>query len=344
MIGMKVGRNALATIMVALVAMGMFGGSPAAAQSQAVDVWMEVNTANPDWGCYVDTSVEVRNDSAVSGASVTLTLSDDYSGSIVSTETGTTDGSGIVYLGYDTSNAPSEKAWLEVTVNGAYVGGRTIWIGGNGCDGSPSVLDLSGDVPTITDQNAAPVSVDTATSGGTFLDPVTYTQQRNLSCEYAAVAIATGMLGGWVDEYDMEQLTGWSENPHWGYRGDITGWWGNTDDYGVYADALVPGLNARGFQGQVFYGGPEDLMASIDAGQPTLVWLGMKGETSFDAYTADGTRYQLTPGMHVMTVYGYDDWGVYLSDPAHGSLVSYDWATFNAMWQVMDGMALGVSW
>ena len=45
-----------------------------------------------------------------------------------------------------------------------------------------------------------------------------------------------------------------------------------------------------------------------------------------------------------MTVYGYDDWGVYLSDPAHGSLVSYDWATFNGMWQVMDGMALGVSW
>jgi predicted double-glycine peptidase len=45
-----------------------------------------------------------------------------------------------------------------------------------------------------------------------------------------------------------------------------------------------------------------------------------------------------------MTAYGYDQGGVYLSDPAHGATVYYDWATFNAMWQVMDGMALGVSW
>jgi uncharacterized protein YvpB len=85
-------------------------------------------------------------------------------------------------------------------------------------------------------------------------------------------------------------------------------------------------------------------MASLDAGRPTIVWLGLWGETSFDAYTADGTRYQLTPGMHVMTAYGYDESGVYLSDPANGSLVYYDWGTFNGMWQVMDGMALGVSW
>ena len=341
---MQRGRNALAAIMVALFTMGILWTPTTVAQSQSVDVWMEVATANPAWGCYVNTSVEVHSGGAFSGAAVTLTLSDDYDGTIISTQSGTTDGSGIVHLGYDTTNAPSDKAWLVVTVNGGYVGGRTIWVGGSGCDGAASLLDLSGDVPTITDQNAAPVSVDTATSGGTFLEPVTYVQQRNLSCEYAAVSIATGMIGGWVDEYDMEQITGWSENPHWGYRGNINGWWGNTDDYGVYANALVPGLNARGFQAEVFYGAPEDLMASIDAGRPTLVWLGMWGETSFDAFTADGTRYQLTPGMHVMTVYGYDEWGVYLSDPATGSLVSYDWATFNGMWQVMDGMALGVSW
>lgn len=342
---MQRGRNVLAALMVAVFTIGLLGTPVAVAQSQAADVWMEVGTANPAWGCSVGTSVEVRSGgAAMSGANVTVTLSDDYSGTIISTDSGVTDGSGIARLGFSTANAPSEKAWLEVSVNGAYVGGRTIWIGGNGCDGSPSLLDLSGDVPTITDQNAAPLSVSASSPGGTFLEPVTYVQQRNLSCEYAAISIATGMIGGWIDEYDMEQLTGWSENPHWGYRGNITGWWGNTDDYGVYAGALVPGLEARGFEGHMFYGDPEDLMASLDAGRPTLVWLGLWGQTSFDAYTADGTRYQLTPGMHVMTAYRYDSWGVYLSDPATGSLVSYDWATFNAMWQVMDGMALGVSW
>lgn len=332
--------------MAAIFAVGLVGAPAAVAQSQSVDVWMEVDTANPAYSCYVDTSIEVRSGgAALSGAEVVLTLSNDGDGTVISQEVGTTDGSGIAVLGFDTSGAPSDKTWLEVSVNGSYIGGRTIWVGGAACDGSPSLLDLSGEVPTITDTNAAPVAVEETTSGGTILpNVVTYVQQRNLSCEYAAVSIATGMLGGWIDEYDMEQLTGWSENPHWGYRGDITGWWGNTDDYGVYASALVPGLNARGFQGHVFYGAPEDLMASLDAGRPTIVWLGMWGETSFDAYTADGTRYQLTPGMHVMTAYGYDASGVYLSDPATGSLVYYDWATFNGMWQVMDGMALGVSW
>lgn len=340
---MQRGRNVIAAFMAVVFAVGLLGGAVATAQTP-VAVWMEVGTANPAFGCYVNTSVEVHSGGPLAGASVTLTLSNDADSTIISSETGTTDGNGITYLGYSTQNAPSEKTWLEVSVNGAYVGGRTIWVGGGACDGAPSLLDLSGSVPSITDYSAAPVSVESASSGGSFLDPVSYVQQRNLSCEYAAVSIATGMIGGWIDEYDMEQLTGWSENPHWGYRGDINGWWGNTDDYGVYASALVPGLNARGFQGHSFYGNPEDLMASLDAGRPTIVWLGLWGETSFDAYTADGTRYQLTPGMHVMTAYGYDSWGVYLSDPANGTLVSYDWATFNAMWQVMDGMALGVSW
>jgi uncharacterized protein YvpB len=342
---MQRGRNALTAFMVAVFTIGLLAAPGATAQTQSVAVWMEVATPNPAFGCYVNTSVSVQSGGApLAGASVTITLSNDADAAIISTQTGATDGNGAVLLGFDTTNAPSEKAWLEIVVNGTYMGGRSIWPGGAACDGAPSLLDLSGSVPTVTDTAAPAVAVDAPASGTILPNVVTYTQQRNLSCEYAAVSIATGMLGGWIDEYDMEQLTGWSENPHWGYRGNITGWWGNTDDYGVYADALIPGLNARGFQGHSFYGNPEDLMASLDAGRPTLVWLGMKGETSFDAYTADGTRYQLTPGMHVMTAYGYDQNGVYLSDPAHGAVVYYDWATFNAMWQVMDGMALGVSW
>ncbi len=51
----------------------------------------------------------------------------------------------------------------------------------------------------------------------------------SLSCEYASLAIATGMLGDWVSEYDFEAVVPLSDNPHWGYRGDITGSWGNSD-------------------------------------------------------------------------------------------------------------------
>jgi predicted double-glycine peptidase len=47
--------------------------------------------------------------------------------------------------------------------------------------------------------------------------------------------------------------------------------------------------------------------------------------------------------MHVMVAFGYDDGGVYLSDPGAGEYKYYTWGDFRWMWNVMDGMALGVS-
>lgn len=342
-------RRVLKVLMVAIIATAVGGpiGAPSVvAQSQSVNVWVEVATAKPSVGCLVDTSVEVRSSGgAVSGADVALILSEDGAGKVISSDRGLTDGNGIVHLAFDTSAAwDGAKTWLEVVVNGSYVGGRTIWVEGNGCDGAPSLLDLSGDVATISD-SVADASASSAPSNAVIIPGVVaYQQQRTLSCEYAAISIATGALGAWVSEYDIEAVTPLSENPHWGYRGNINGVWGATDDYGIYADALIPGLNQFGFQGNSFYGDPGELRSSIDKGQPTLVWLGLMGDQSHDEYTSDGTRYQLTAAMHVMVAYGYDDGGVYLSDPGMGQYLYYDWGTFNSMWQVMDGMALGVSW
>lgn len=185
---------------------------------------------------------------------------------------------------------------------------------------------------------------DDAGGGPVMLPGVfTYQQQRGLSCEYASLHIATSLLGNPVSEYAFDGLVPRDENPHRGYRGDITGTWGNTDDYGVYAEPLVPALAHVGFHGDVIYGGRADLEAQLDRGRPVLVWLGMWGGAgSFDAYSADGARYQLTPGVHVMVAYGYDAGGVHLTDPGTAVLRSYDWSTFLSMWAVMDGMALSV--
>ena len=202
--------------------------------------------------------------------------------------------------------------------------------------------DGSGEASSSSDESG-----EVGSSGGAVLIPgaFAYKQQRGLSCEYASLAIATGMLGDWISEYDFDPVVPLSANPHWGYRGYIDGTWGNTTDYGVYAEPLAPALQQFGFQGDVFYGGPADLMAQIDMGRPTLVWIGARGESgSFYEWTPDGTRYQLTPFYHVVVIYGYDDGGVYVSDPGNGALTYWDWASFKAMWSVMDGMSLAVHW
>jgi uncharacterized protein YvpB len=133
-----------------------------------------------------------------------------------------------------------------------------------------------------------------------------------------------------------------SSNPHWGYRGNIHGEWGGADDYGVYPEALVPTLNEYGFVADVFYGGDASALTSrIDAGMPVMTWLGYFGDTGW--VQEDEGSYLLAPGLHVVTVYGYDDGGVYVSNPGRGTFDYYAWGDFLNMWSVFDGMALAVS-
>ncbi len=343
-------RRTLIVVLVALglsLAGGLSGGTATRAATQSVDAWVTIGAIKPAVGCNVDVVVEVRSGgAAVDGADVAVALSIDGDGSVISSDRGTTNGSGVAYLTYTTSDGwNGAKTWLEVVVNGSYLGGRTIWIeSGGACDGGGTVIDLSGEVATTSNTVASGSSSSGAGPG--LSDVPAYKQQRNLSCEYASLTIATGALGGWVSEWEFDNRVGWHENPHKGYRGDINGWWGNTTDYGVYPEALVGPLADFGFRGEVFYGvgSTKQLTAHLDQGKPVVVWLGMWGDTSFDAWDRAGERYQLTAGMHVMTAYGYDSGGIHLSDPATGSYRYYDWGTFKWMWNVMDGMSLAVSW
>lgn len=170
-----------------------------------------------------------------------------------------------------------------------------------------------------------------------------YKQRRNLSCEYAA-SYAAAMAFGWAPSEDVFiESVPLALNPHNGYRGNIDGWWGNTDDYGVYAEPLVPVLEAWGFNAEVMYtmGDTAPLIAQLDAGRPVVTWLGFWGDTR-TRLTDDGD-YSVFAGMHVVTVFGYDAEGVWAMDPARGEQVHYTWDFFVSMWTVVDGMSLAVS-
>ena len=339
-------------VLAALVPMtGVRFGGPTtgrAAELASVAAWAQLASVTPASGCYVGSTVEVRQDGyTVPGVEVGVALSLD--GEVLSADRGVTDGDGIAYLGVDTGWAPpGREAWLDVLIGGDYAGGMPVTITEDGgCDDNPGLVEVTGAIPIA----AQGVSGDgwgagsaPATGGAVGAWVPTYVQQRNLSCEYAGLVIAMGAFGTWVSEYEFDERVGWSANPHWGFRGDITGWWGNTEDYGVYAEPLAAALEDFGFWGHVFYGQGDasELMAQLDAGHPTLVWVGLWGNTSFYEQTEDGTPYKLAAGQHVVVAYDYDDGGVYVSDPALGATRYYDWGTFMWMWNALDGMALAV--
>jgi uncharacterized protein YvpB len=185
-------------------------------------------------------------------------------------------------------------------------------------------------------------AASTSTASATSIWVPTYVQQRNLSCEYAAAFIATSAFGAGVPEWAFIERIPVTKNPHYGYRGNIDGAWGRYDDWGIYAEPLVPVLNDWGYAAEAFYslGDPTRLIAHLDAGHPVVVWLAMWGDTGI-VYQDEGT-YTVFAGAHVMTAYGYDDNGVYLSDPGTGTYRYYDWGTFLWMWGTIDGMSLAI--
>jgi uncharacterized protein YvpB len=347
-------RRSATTLAIVAILVSSLSGFAGQQGAQAADLsyvsgWATLGSVTPAAGCWVNASVEVH-DGGVAAPDVSVGVNLVHDGEVYSADWGMTDGDGLAYLDVDTSwAAPGYDAWLDVLVGGEYAGGMPVSItDSGGCADNAGMVEIGAEVPLAQSSDSVQawsLGTDPVSSGMVDVGVPTYYQQRNLSCEYASLVIAMGAWGTWVSEYDFDALVGWSENPHWGYRGDITGWWGNTDDYGVYAEALAPALGHFGFYGEVFYalGEPNALTARLDQGIPVLVWIGLWGNTGFYNYTEDGTPYKLVPGLHVVVASGYDNGGVYVSDPATGSKRFYDWGTFMSFWNVMDGMGLAVS-
>ena len=355
------GWQRLVAVVVVLTA-GAVGVGPAnrmlASGLQDVDVYVDVASVGPAVGCVVDVGVELRSGGdALANVEVVLGLV--VAGELAAADRAVTGADGIAFLAVDTSAGwAGADGWLDVNVNGTYVGGRSLTLTEGGpCAGDsrlwttthpvwlPSPEEAQAVVAAGVESGPAALVDDGAAQTGASIWVPTYRQQRNLSCEYAALTIATAAFDDWVSEYTFDGLAGWSVNPHWGFRGDINGTWGNTVDYGVYPEALVQPLAEVGYYGEVFYGQGDasSLTARLDRGMPTLVWLGLWGDLSFYEYTEDGTAFKLTPGAHVVVAYDYDSGGVWVSDPGIGDYQYFDWGTFMWMWNVLDGMALAVA-
>jgi uncharacterized protein YvpB len=305
-------------------------------------VWVQVGSETPGSGCWVNTSVEVHQGGPASDVEIGLAFHIDSD--VFSVNRGVTGGDGIAYLGFDTSGAPAGRAaMLDVNVAGVYVGSVPVIVSdGAGCNDNPKVFEFGGSFDAGQAWESSHSVASSATDTGIWV-PTRY-QQRGLSCEFASLSIAMAAYGTEITEWAFDPYISQSRNPHWGFRGNISGTWGGSDDYGIYAEPLAAILPSFGYWGDVFYarGDAGALTRRIDQGTPVLVWLGLLGDTSFWETGSDGTSYKVAAGQHTLVIYGYDSSGVYASDPALGAKRFYDWGWFMTMWNVFDGMSLAI--
>ena len=195
-------------------------------------------------------------------------------------------------------------------------------------------------IATATPQ-PAPVAPDAAIIDGC----PTLAQSYSLSCEYAAASAVTLFWGNFVSEDVFVSQVPSSPNPHLGFRGDIYATFGGLDDYGVYAEALVPVLETNGYSANVFYGGVDRLKENVAAGNPVVVWITAGKYTPrtpvIESY--DGKSFTLVAGEHAVVIYGYDSDGVYIMDVASGSYAYTAWDSFVTRWSYFDQMALVIA-
>lgn len=326
------------------------GSGVIAAETSSAKGWLTVSSETPAPGCWIDSSVEVRRD-GVAVPDVEIGVSLVANGEVISGDRGITGEDGFAWVGFDTSGlGAGTEAWVDVLMGGTFAGGLPLSLSADGsCGDDAGVAELWGEVPAPIDSSysvessAQPVAAAAAAAGDRVWVPA-IPQQRGLSCEYTSLSMAMAAFGVDVSEYDFDGIVGWSANPHWGFRGDITGAWGSTDNYGVYAEPLAAAVQDFGFWGDVFYsnGNASALTTRLDQGSPVLVWVALLGDTSFQEYADDGTSYLLAPGQHVVVAYDYDENGVYVADPASGTHRFYDWGWFMNMWGVFDGMSLAI--
>lgn len=170
-------------------------------------------------------------------------------------------------------------------------------------------------------------------------------QAYSLSCEYAAASPVTLYWGNQVSEDVFVSQVPGSLNPHLGFRGNINAAFGGINNYGVYAEALVPVLEANGYDATVFYGGVDRLKANIAAGNPVEVWItvGKYTKRTPVTRTLNGQNFTLVAGEHAVVIYGYDSGGVYIMDVASGSYAYTAWDSFVTRWSYFDQMALVIT-
>lgn len=170
-------------------------------------------------------------------------------------------------------------------------------------------------------------------------------QWWNLSCEYAATSAATAYFGKTIGQDAFVTMIGFDANPNKGFRGDLSGPWGGTWHYGVYAAPLLSVLVRSGFgHSYMFHSNPILLREAIANDRPVVAWI-TGTYSSMPRYQdeSDGEEFLLVPYEHTVTVYGYDERSVSVMDPAYPAYYTVAWDVFLNAWQQLDGMALAVA-
>jgi len=173
-------------------------------------------------------------------------------------------------------------------------------------------------------------------------------QERNLSCELAALKMALNYKGVSVSETELVNKIPYDPTEHqgniWGdpnvaFVGDINGKQPTTG-YGVYWQPIADLANQYGLVGEAFTGWSiQQLTEQIKNGHPVVVWGTAGTGTRIDWQTPEGDNIIAVSGEHARTAIGYvgdymNPTRIIVLDPLFGERY-YTTSSFESNWAVL---------
>ncbi|NPV77335.1 MAG: hypothetical protein HPY59_13310 [Anaerolineae bacterium] len=170
-----------------------------------------------------------------------------------------------------------------------------------------------------------------------------YDQTLPLSCEARSAADWASFFGFTIHELDFQERLPRSDDPDYGFVGDVMGVWGNIPprSYGVHAGPVAEllreyGLPATARRGMTF----DELKAEIAAGRPVITWVvGHVNAGAPQIYTSRaGRQVTVSAREHTVIVVGYTPEVVFIQDGGwlYGRAIKH----FEDSWGVLGNMAI----
>ena len=182
-----------------------------------------------------------------------------------------------------------------------------------------STLTLTPSItPTFT-QTLTPTQVPTDTPTLTPTLPLAHAitdirghhQAFSIDCETAAAKDWANYFSKDFNEAEFQYHLPISDNPNYGFVGDVNGPWGQVPPYayGVYPGPVADLLNTYGVQAKAYSGYTLDqIKAKIAEGVPVIVWIigNMEGGVPSTYTDSSGRKVVVAAFEHVAIVTGYD--------------------------------------
>ncbi len=217
---------------------------------------------------------------------------------------------------------------------------------------TPSTTPISPETPTFEDPLPAPLqsspqptaSPTPANPKDHFIQAITgHHQFFPLGCETAAAKDWANYFHKDFNEFEFQYKLPASDNPDFGFVGDVNSPWGQIPPYGygVYAGPIAALLNTYGIPAKAYKGYTLDqLKNEIAQDRPAIVWVigNVVGGVPYTYTDKQGNKVIVAAYEHVVIVTGYDDSHIrYMNN---GRFYDTPTKVFLNSWAVLGNMAV----